>query len=72
MRAGTSSPENYISTAAKYSAMLPEKVANFLGIHCNRSIIMKPPCSGGAADTLNFHCNLALINVFSSKDAGIF
>lgn len=35
-----------------------------------RSIITKPPCGGGAADALYFRCNLALINVLSSKVAG--
>lgn len=76
MRAGKSSPKNYTDWK---SVLLLSTQPCFLRkwttpwvFTAMRSIIIKPPSSDGAAHRLNFHCNLALINVLSSKDAGTF
>lgn len=76
MRAGKSSPKNY--TDWKLVLLLStqpcflRKWTTAWVLTTTRSIIIKPPSKGGAVHRLNFHCNLALINVLSSKHAGTF
>lgn len=78
-RAGTGAPENYrgwklalLLRPAERRAQpcLPRRWPTSWAFATMRSIITKPPRGGGAADALNFRCNLALINVFSGKVAG--